>query len=140
MICGCWAASTHQTPGQLGQGKTDAAVMEVSSPARERADPEAQKDTGLKSSSRCKRKVCVLPGDISPGDGKYFYFFLILPPPACAGKNFTPRWQIFSATFCSQDFNQPENTASLCFLSTASLCFLSTASLCFLSLLMVNAL
>lgn len=84
------AAFIHQTPGQLGQEKTDAAVMEVSSPARERAAPEAQEDTGFKSSPRCKRKVC---GDIGPGGGKGFYFLLILPPPACAGVAFA--WKTF---------------------------------------------
>ena len=80
---------SQQTPGQLDQQKMDAAVTEVSRSASERAAPEAQKDTGLKSSPRCKRKVCVVAWDVAPGDGKEgFYFLFIWPRPACVVATF----------------------------------------------------
>lgn len=66
----------------------DAAVMEVSRPASKTAALEAQKDTGLKSIPRCKRKVCIVAWDSVPGDGKGFYFLFIWPCPACVVATF----------------------------------------------------
>lgn len=117
------------TPGQSDQQKMDAAVTEIFRSASEMATLEEQKDAGLKSSPRCKRKVCIVAFSLwfrlstlslpKRGWRRWFLFslHLVLSSLRCSNVCMENTWQMFSAMLRSLDFNQPENMASLHFLN-----------------------
>lgn len=115
-------ASTHQTPGQLGQEKTDAAVTEVSRSALREQLLKHKKIQDSNPAPGVKGRFVLFLRVSAQEMEKVSIFSSSCPLQTVLeqhlpGKHFIPRWETFSTVFCSRGFHQTENTASLCFLS-----------------------